>query len=200
MLKREVKKKVNRLSINNMTIHTYHSLAVKYYNESAYTDEEIKKILLVNLPIKNGFKKIDILLIDETQDMAQDYYQLIRKFISDTNSNPQIVIMGDRYQSIYEFKGANYKFLTLADKIWNFPFEKMTLSTSYRLTHQIAWFVNKVMLGIDRISTIKSGPTVDYYIGNSYEIYKKIAKQLRKLMKTDGIKDQDIFIDRKSVV
>ncbi len=199
MLKREVRKKVNRLSINNMSIHTYHSLAVKYYDESAYTDEEIKKILLGNLPIKKNSKSVDILLIDETQDMAQDYYQLVRKFISDTNSNPQIVIMGDRYQSIYEFKGANYKFLTLADKIWNFPFEKMTLSTSYRLTHQIAWFVNKAMLGIDRISTIKSGPPVDYYIGNSYEIYKKLGKQLRKLMKTDGIKEQDIFILSPSV-
>lgn len=199
MLKREVRKKVNRLSINNMSIHTYHSLAVKYYDESAYTDEEIKKILLGNMPIKINSKSVDILLIDETQDMAQDYYQLVRKFIADTNSNPQIVIMGDRYQSIYEFKGANYKFLTLADKIWNFPFEKMTLSTSYRLTHQIAWFVNKAMLGIDRISTIKSGPLVDYYIGNSYEIYKKLGKQLRKLMKTEGIKEQDIFILSPSV-
>jgi hypothetical protein len=202
MLKREVRKKVDRLSIKNMTIHTYHSLAVKYYDESAYTDEEIKKILLNNTSLKNKDKpinRIDILLIDETQDMAQDYYNLVRKFISDTKSNPQIVIMGDRFQSIYEFKGANYKFLTLADKIWNYKFEKMTLTTSYRLTNQIAWFVNKVMLNMDRIDTIKSGPPVDYYIGNSYEIYKKLGKQLRKMIKNEGIKEQDIFILSPSV-
>ncbi len=199
MLKREVRKKVDRLAIKNMTIHTYHSLAVKYYRESAYTDEEIKKILLANTPLKSNIKPIDILLIDETQDMAQDYYNLVRKFISDTKSNPQIVIMGDRYQSIYEFKGANSKFLTLADKLWNCTFEKMSLTTSYRLTNQIAWFVNKVMLGNDRIDTIKSGPPVDYYIGNSYTIYKKLGKELRKLMKNDGIKDQDIFILSPSV-
>ena len=199
MLKREVRKKVDRLAIKNMTIHTYHSLAVKYYQESAYTDEEIKKILINNTPMKTKISPIDILLIDETQDMAQDYYNLVRKFISDTKSNPQIVIMGDRYQSIYEFKGANSKFLTLADKLWNCDFEKMNLTTSYRLTNQIAWFVNKVMLGNDRIDTVKSGPPVDYYIGNSYQIYKKLGKQLRKLMKDDGIKEQDIFILSPSV-
>lgn len=199
MLKREVRKKVDRLAIKNMTIHTYHSLAVKYYDECAYTDEEIKKILLSNKILKKECKPIDILLIDETQDMAQDYYNLIRKFISDTNSNPQIVIMGDRFQSIYEFKGANSKFLTLADKIWKNEFEKMTLNTSYRLTNQIAWFVNKVMLGIDRIDTVKSGPPVDYYIGNSYEIYKKLGKQIRKLIKHEGIKEQDIFVLSPSV-
>ena len=106
--------------------------------------------------------------------MAQDYYNLIRKFISDTKSNPRIIIMGDRFQAIYEFKGANVKFLTLADKIWNIDFEKLNLSTSYRLTNQIAWFVNKIMLGKNRIKTIKSGLPVDYYVGNSYSIYKNI--------------------------
>ncbi len=200
MLKREVRKKVNRLAIKNMTIHTYHSLAVRYYSESAFTDEEIKKILTLNYPIVNtSSKPIDIMLIDETQDMAQDYYNLLRKFISDTKSNPRIIIMGDRYQAIYEFKGSNSKFLTLADKIWNYPFERMNLSTSYRLTHQMSWFINKVMLNTDRISTIKSGPPVDYYIGNSYKIYKKIGKELVKMIKKEGIKEQDIFILTPSV-
>ncbi len=200
MLKHEVRKKVSRLAIENMSIHTYHSLAVKYYNESAYTDEEIKKILIHNTSIKDSnTKPIDILLIDETQDMAQDYYNLVKKFISDTKSNPKIVVMGDRYQGIYEFKGANSKFLTLADRIWGIEFEKLTLSISYRLTNQIAWFINKVMLGINRINTIKLGPPVDYYIGNSYEIYKKIGKQIRLLIKNEGIKDQDIFILSPSV-
>ncbi len=202
MLKREVRKKVSRLAIENMTIHTYHSLAVKYYDESAYTDEEIKRLLNANTKIRSeheNIKPIDILLIDETQDMAQDYYNLVKKFISDTRSNPRIVVMGDRYQAIYEFKGANCKFLTLADKVWGIEFEKLNLSTSYRLTNQIAWFVNKIMLGTNRISTIKSGPPVDYYIGNPYEIYKKIGKQIRTMIKNEGIKEQDIFILTPSV-
>ena len=183
-----------------MSIHTYHSLAVRFYDESAYTDEEIKKLLISNRSIKEDLvKRVDILLIDETQDMAQDYYNLVRKFIQDTNSNPRIIVMGDRFQAIYEFKGANVKFLTLADKIWNLEFERLTLSTSYRLTNQIAWFVNNVMINKHRINTVKSGPPIDYYVGNSYQIYKKIGKQLRNMISKEGIKEEDIFILSPSI-
>lgn len=198
MLKKEVRKKINRLSINNMHIHTYHSLGVKYYNEYAYTDEELKKILINNTHIRkeiiNDIIPIDILFIDESQDMIYDYYKLIKKFISDTKSNPQIIILGDRYQGIYDFRGADIKFLTLADKIWNLPFEKVNLSISYRLTNQIGWFINNIMLNNQRIKTIKSGPVVDYYIANPYEIYKKIGKYIRKAIETENILPSDIFI------
>ena len=201
MLKREVRTKVNRLAINNMLVHTYHSLAVKYYKDNAYTDEQLKKIINLNLPLRENLNQvpIDILLIDETQDMSMDYYNLIKKFISDTNSNPKIVIIGDKYQGIYNFKGANIKFLTLADKIWDCQFDIFKLSISYRLTHEISWFVNKVMLNNNRINTIKSGPAVDYYIANSYTIYKKIGKYIRLMIETQGIKEQDIFILTPSV-
>jgi hypothetical protein len=218
MLKREVRKKVNRMCIPNMEIHTYHSLAVKYYDPNAYTDEEIKNIINNNTPLKNSTisnnnltnnseineindiinknlsRPIDILFIDETQDMILDYYKLLKKFINDTNSNPQIIILGDRYQGIYDFKGANTKFLTLADKIWNAQFIKLNLSQSYRLTNQIGWFVNNIMIGYDRIKTNKSGPPVDYYVCNSYEIYKKIGKYLIEIMKNNNILPSDIFV------
>ena len=202
MLKKEVRKKVNRLCLSNMTIHTYHSLAVKYYNHIAYTDEEIKKILLTNIPINNldnNIRSVDILFIDEVQDMNIDYYNLVKKFIKDTVSKPQIIILGDKYQGIYDFKGADIKFLTLADKIWDLPFIKLDLSLSYRLTNQIGWFVNNIMLKHDRIKTDKNGPIVDYYIGNSYEIYKKIGKQIRLLIKDENILASDIFILTPSV-
>jgi len=196
MLKREVRKKVNKLCIENMNIHTYHSLAVKYYNKYGYIDEEIKKILIENKPLLPDIfiKPIDILFIDETQDMILDYYNLIKKFLFDTKSNPQIIILGDKYQGIYDFKGANIKFLTLADKIWNIPFIRLNLTQSYRLTDQIAWFINKIMLDHDYILTSKSGPVVDYYIGNSFDIYKKIGKYLINIMNTENIFPSDIFI------
>lgn len=196
LLKREVRKKASRLCIDNMEIHTYHSLAVKYYSPSAYTDEEIKKILLSKQPINNKIilQPIDILFIDETQDMILDYYKLVKKFIQDTNSNPQIIILGDRCQGIYDFKGANTKFLTLADKIWSTNFINLNLSTSYRLTNQISWFVNNIMLGYNRINTNKDGSCVDYYISNPFKIYKKIGKYLVNKIKNNNILPSDIFV------
>lgn len=196
LLKREVRKKASLLCVDNMEIHTYHSLAVKYYSPSAYTDEEIKKILLSEQPINKNIKikPIDILFIDESQDMILDYYKLMKKFIYDTNSNPQIIILGDKYQGIYDFKGSNAKFLTLADKIWNGNFVNLNLSTSYRLTNQIAWFVNNIMLGYNRINTIKDGSRVDYYISNPFKIYKKIGKYLVNKIKNKNISTSDIFV------
>ena len=194
LLKREVRKKASELCIKNVEIHTYHSLAVKYYNLYAYTDEEIKKIISSNQSINKNYYQIDILFIDETQDMVLDYYKLIKKFIADTNSQPQIIILGDKYQGIYDFKGANTKFLTLADKIWNVEFKNFNLSTSYRLTNQIAWFINNIMLGYKRIDTVKNGCKVDYYISNPFTIYKKIGKYLIDNIKKKKILASDIFI------
>lgn len=198
MLKHEIRKKVKMLEINNLLVHTYHSLAVGFYDYLAYTDEQIKNILHKNIPCKTN-TCYDVILIDETQDMMTDYYLLIKKFIKDTNSTPQILIFGDKYQGIYEFKGANSKFLTLADKIWNCTFKSMTLSTSFRMTNQTSWFVNNCMLGCQRINTIKEGHIVDYYICNSYKIYETIGKQLIHMIKNDGIKEEDIFILSPSV-
>ena len=48
MLRCEIKEKTEQLRIHNLDIHTYHSLAVKYYNSSAYTDTGIRHILAHN--------------------------------------------------------------------------------------------------------------------------------------------------------
>jgi superfamily I DNA/RNA helicase len=202
MLRHEVRKKVRNYDIKNLSIHTYHSLAVKFYEPTAYTDEEIKKLLSVDKPIcSKPPRPFDIILIDETQDMMTDYYLLIKKFIKDQGENviPKIMIFGDRYQGIYEFKGANTKFLTLADKLWDSEFTKLTLSTSYRLTNQIGWFVNNVMLGYNRINTNKPGPLIDYYICAPYKIYEQIGKQIIKMIKHDGIREEDIFVLSPSI-
>ena len=92
MLKHEIRKKVNILDINNLLVHTYHSLAVGFYDHYAYTDEGIKNILIKNTPCKINVN-FDVILIDETQDMMTDYYLLIKKFIFDTKSTPQILIL-----------------------------------------------------------------------------------------------------------
>ena len=75
MLKHEIRKKVKILELNNLLVHTYHSLAVGFYDYDAYTDEEIKRILQHNIPCRSNYS-FDVVLIDETQDMMIDYYLL----------------------------------------------------------------------------------------------------------------------------
>jgi len=66
----------------------------------------------------------------------------------------QLLILGDYMQGLYEFKGADTRFLTLASQIWESCkhlkspiFRSCTLRTSYRITRPMASFVNHAMLG-----------------------------------------------------
>ena len=47
-LKMEVRKKVKTNKLNNLEIHTYHSLGVKYYNKNAYNTALLNKINVTN--------------------------------------------------------------------------------------------------------------------------------------------------------
>jgi hypothetical protein len=194
MLKIEVREKLEKFKINNMKIHTYHSIVTNFYDNSSFDDEHLKKIIKNNTPLKKKIDKIDILLIDEVQDMTLDYYKLVNKFIKDTESSPIIYLFGDEKQCIYQFKNASSQFLTLANKIWNIEFDKVNLSTSYRLTNQISWFLNKCMLKNNKIKTIRDGPKVDYYICNSFTIANKIGLTIRNLIKNENFKEDDFFI------
>ena len=194
MLKIEVREKLEKFKINNMKIHTYHSIVTNFYDNSSFDDEHLKKIIKNNTPLKKKIDKIDILLIDEVQDMTLDYYKLVHKFIKDTESTPIIYLFGDEKQCIYQFKNASSQFLTLANKIWNIEFNKVNLSTSYRLTNQISWFLNKCMLKNNKIKTIRDGPKVDYYICNSFSIANKIGITIRNLIKNENFKEDDFFI------
>lgn len=65
---------------------------------------------------------------------------------------PRLIIMGDRHQSIYAFNEADERYIVFASELfgcWN-PYEwaHLQLSESFRVTHQMAEFVNTCMLGV----------------------------------------------------
>ena len=127
--------------------------------------------------------------------MISLYLKVIKKFIKDTNSHKAIIILlGDPKQCIYGFKNASSQFLTLGKEIWNKNFVYKTLNISFRLTNQISWFVNKCVNKSANIKSIKDGPKVDYYITNSFNVYKKIGLQIKKMINEEKYKPNDFFI------
>ena len=118
MLRHEVNQKTKSLNIKNIKVHTYHSLAVRYYFNSAYTDSGIRKILSNSIKPREEIEHIDVLVIDEAQDMTYLYFELVVKFLRDLNKKVQLVILGDYKQGLYEFKGSDTRFLTKSDQIW----------------------------------------------------------------------------------
>jgi hypothetical protein len=201
-LKREVKSKIEKyksiMNLDKITVDTYHSFAHRYYSSEASTDLGICRIVDNNMPPKIPLPEIDLLVIDEVQDMMRLYYTFVYKFVFDLGRKIQILILGDKNQGLYEFKGSDTRFLTLGYKLWSisqFEFKNLELTTSYRMTNQIADFVNKVMIGNDRIKAVKDGPPVLYIRNtNSVNACKMVFSRIVEFLETGYATPEDIFV------
>lgn len=189
--------------LDNLSIYTYHGLATKFYTDEAKRDIGISHIVSSNMKPRRKLPRIHILAMDEIQDMNELYYRFIQKFIRDIGADIQLIILGDVFQGLYEFKGADVRFLTYAPTLWAsespFPFKQLKLTTSYRVTNPIAMFVNDVMIGSNRIQAQKYGHNVLFIRQtNPYEAAKIVAHRIIAYIK-EGLKPDDIFVLSASV-
>jgi len=201
-LKAETRERVRKCKLQNLEVHSYHSLGLQYYTRPCNTDTHLMNILRqTKKPV--GPIVADILILDESQDMRKDYYFFIRKVIEDMkNRNLQLFVMGDHMQCIYEFLEADSRYLTLADKIFPslLPWKKCYLKTSYRITKPMEWFINDVILGYPRMKSVKeSSIPIKYYTGDPfYKVPAALGDEI-KLLILSGIKPSDIFILAPSI-
>jgi hypothetical protein len=200
MLRLEIKEKTKVLQIENIEVHTFHSLAKKYYMLSAHTDTAIRYILFNNIKPRIEIPIFQLIVLDETQDMSFLYFQFMLKFSKDMGGNFQLLILGDYKQGLYEFKGADTRFLTMGDQIWELhpqliskDFVRCTLKMSYRITKQMASFVNNVMLGEERMFSCKDGEQVFYYRQSRRNTEIFVIAQIKKLLGM-GAKPSDFFV------
>ena len=205
MLRYEVKDRVKRSAIDNMQVHTFHSLAVRYYLPTSFTDTGIRYILLKDLDPIVPLPRFDVFVLDEAQDMTFIYFQFMAKVARDAGSPIQLLILGDYMQGLYEFKGADIRFLTLADNIWSEfaglaspEFQKCTMKMSYRITNPMCSFVNRVMLGKDRMDACKPGEPVTYILNTRQNMERVVAAEILKLFE-EGYVPSDIFVLGPSV-
>ena len=198
-LKIETRERVHKLGITNMEVHSYHAFNIKYYYPDNFTDEGILITLQQNIkPTKE--LNYDLILLDEQQDMTYIYFHFVKKIIRDNSVSPQLCLFGDVNQNIYSFKGSDERYLTLSPKIFedstSNTWKTCSLRTSYRITKPMETFVNEVLLGNDRIKSIKDGSKVRYVICNSFssdpfnEIYRYINM---------GHRPEDIFVLAPSI-
>jgi len=192
-LKIETRNKILKLGITNVEAHSYHAFCVKYYDDSCITDTKIISVVDEDIKPKNTIN-FEMIILDEQQDMTPEYFRLVQKIQRDNvHKDVQFAIFGDIKQSIYPFKGSDYRFLTMAEKIFNSPFRWISLkiNTSFRATKQIANFINTQLLGYQRIIASKEGPNVRYLICDSFssDSFNEIKYYLDK-----GYDPDDFFI------
>ena len=205
MLRKETEAKVKSMGLTNVIVHTFHSLCVKYYLSSAHTDSGIRRVILNRMKPKEALPKIDVIVLDESQDMSFLYFKWMVKFARDMARPFQVFVLGDYMQGLYEFKGADIRSLTMADQMWRgHPglispvFHKCTLKTSYRITKPMAQFVNNVMLGQERLVACKEGTEVVYVRNSRRNLEIIVISQINALLDA-GESPGDIFVLGASV-
>ena len=161
---------------------------------------------LLKLPVELFKKNSDILdhyqehykyiLIDEYQDTNEVQYKLSRML---ANKYKNIFVVGDPSQSIYGFRGANFRNILDFEK--NFKDTKVVmLEQNYRSTKNILDAANSVIKNnkerkdLDLYSTLGDGVKVKYM--RSYDEKHEIAlivDEIKKLL-NEGYTYQDIAI------
>lgn len=206
-LKMETKQKRDDMEITNLEVHSYHSMVHKYYNDTSHTDKIINETVKQNIKPKRPIKKYNIIVLDEVQDMSILYYLFVYKLIRDTKTECRLCVLGDNMQSIFEFNGADDRFIIYASDIFNgmnnFGWQKVNLKTTFRLTDKIAAFLNECVLKEDRLTAVKSSEhKVRYIICDCYEKYKtdkpQIIREIYRYLDM-GYKRSDIFILAPSI-
>jgi hypothetical protein len=209
-LRKDVQMKIQEEGIENLVVHTFHSLAVATYLTTAHTDAGIRKILFTDMKPRYTIPVYSKIVLDEAQDMSLDYFRLMQKFIGDMCSESsdhkiQLTVMGDYMQGLYEFKGSDIRFLTMADLIWSAnpylrtpEFVKCTMKMSYRITDPMCDFVNQCMLGENRLLSCKPGAPVTYIRNTRFLIEKTVIILIKQLLER-GVEPSDIFVLGASV-
>ena len=155
-LKLETRRRVKAHNLDKVEVHSYHSFCVKYYKRTGYTDTGIRNMLKTPLAKQLKPFRFDLVILDECQDMTPLYYKLVCKIFRNNIIAARICILGDEHQSIYDFNEADSRYITFADQIFTFtgdPWCRINLSESFRLTRQVASFVNKCMLKQNKINS-----------------------------------------------
>ena len=182
--------------IRNIEIQSYNSWILKNYGKGGTSNEEVYEILRDNSPMKRTPTAFDVIILDETQDMMIMHYQMIRKFVKDCRISPKYLVIGDQYQGVFEFLGADRRYLTLADRLFPGDYETLHLTRSFRLTDPIGAFMNDAVLGEQRISTDNpSDQVVDYIVSDPRDIrlFQHINRRIDARLKR-GAKLDDFFI------
>ena len=201
-LRKEVKEKVSEIQLDNVVVHTYHSLCVATYNPDAHVDKVMRLLVQNDTPPMIELSPFDIVVLDEVQDMTFLYFRLVSKYIKDIGENVQLMILGDYMQGLYEFKGADIRFLTMATDLWrgfrllknSESFVSCQLKTSYRITNQMADFVNEVMIGEKRLYACREGESVVYVRRQVHELERMVVTTIRDLIENHGAVPADFFV------
>ena len=136
--------------------YTFHGLASRLFGRVIKDDIDlITERYSQSIPRIKKFPKYRFIVLDELQDLTDNLYWLASTFIAaiarSTGKHPGILALGDSRQAIYDFQGADSRFLEKAETVFkpvsDRDWKSLSLSRSFRLTRPTADFINNACLG-----------------------------------------------------
>ena len=173
----ETQERASVCNITNLHIYTYHGFCARHYRTECKSDSSLARLIRKDLQLN-----YNTIVVDEAQDIMPLYFKLIRKIILSSVSNSQLCFIGDRYQTIYSFKGADARFLIMSESLHEKPFVQCEFHQTFRCSRPIAAFVNS-LINHERLISNKDGPPVKYVVANIFgddQIPNLIISQIGK--------------------
>jgi len=152
-LRIEAKERARAAGLHQVMVHNYDSFLVEFYDPAAPSHDfqlALRHVLLADVsPLKKfGFETV---VVDEVQDMTEEYKHFVLKILKDNKSlvdDVQLVLAGDPKQTIYGFRGARSEYLLSPQEDWPGSSEEypvlLTLGKTFRFGSHICKFVNEL--------------------------------------------------------
>jgi ATP-dependent DNA helicase RecQ len=133
-------------------IKTFHSYCFDLLGKVGTLDRSSAIIKNTVEKIKNNEVEVSritktVLVIDEAQDMDEEEFELI-KVLMEKNEEMRVIAVGDDDQNIYEWRGADSKYLL--SFITEKQATKYELITNYRSKSNLVSFTNQFLKSIDK--------------------------------------------------
>lgn len=141
-------------------IKTFHSFAFDLLGKTGNLEDAEDVVAKATKLIDSGEAEQGrinkaVLVIDEAQDMDKDEYALVRALMAN-NEEMRVIVVGDDDQNIFEFRGADGKYMqSFVDEMQATKYE---MTENYRSAYKIVGFSNQFVRRISR--RMKSSPCV----------------------------------------
>ena len=236
-LRDETKTKADELGLSNMDVRTFHSIGCHYYNPNTRGDLDLLEICSKNTPPCNPLPvDVNCVILDEAQDMCKEQFLFLYKFFqdlycekihtrddenSDTDMKTRLIVMGDGNQCIFPYKGADPRFLSKAEELWQThclfremkegfavppAFQHVSMNGTNRLPGPLVEFLNfnemctqnqkkpLVSLKSQRLAGGTKEKTVQYWRMKKLDMIIRILARITHLIQNNEATPGDFFI------
>lgn len=150
-LKEESRARVQSLGYAHFVeAHSYHAAAHRFFvphHQGGANDSLIDAALRVS-PVR--VLDFSLVVVDEAQDMNPLLARFVAHLLSHSASPPTLLIVGDPFQRIFGFSGATCDYMLEPERHFGRflheqqqPFRVHHLSISWRITHEMAAWINQ---------------------------------------------------------